>query len=50
MDIAEGSEILHTYGDLSDAELLSIYGFIDQMPPGMTNPHNEVTAITNFEI
>lgn len=31
-DIASGDEVLHTYGDLSDAQLLNLYGFIDQAP------------------
>lgn len=28
-DIKAGHEVLHSYGDLSDAELLTIYGFVD---------------------
>ncbi|KAG2432473.1 hypothetical protein HXX76_008818 [Chlamydomonas incerta] len=38
--IAEGEEVLHTYGNLSDAQLLQTYGFLDseddfaQLPDG----------------
>ena len=28
-----------SYGDLSDAQLLQTYGFVEDMP-GATNPHN----------
>jgi hypothetical protein len=36
--IAAGEPILHTYGDLSDAQLLQTYGFVQQL--GQANPHN----------
>lgn len=39
-DIAEGEEVLHTYGDLSDAQLLQTYGFVEAWGPGEGNPHN----------
>lgn len=32
MDIPAGSQILHTYGSLGDAQLLQTYGFIDICP------------------
>lgn len=38
-DIKFGNEVLHSYGDLSDAELLTIYGFVDSDD----NIHNNVT-------
>jgi hypothetical protein len=31
-DIPAGCQVLHTYGDLSDAQLLQTYGFIDAPP------------------
>ncbi|WIA41993.1 hypothetical protein OEZ86_009292 [Tetradesmus obliquus] len=31
-DIPAGTQVLHTYGDLSDAQLLQTYGFIDAPP------------------
>ncbi|GBF94957.1 hypothetical protein Rsub_07458 [Raphidocelis subcapitata] len=30
--IAAGEEVLHTYGDLSDAQLLQTYGFLESLP------------------
>ncbi len=36
--IKAGEEVLHTYGDLSDAQLLLTYGFVEQLPT--PNPHN----------
>lgn len=33
-DIPAGSEVLHSYGDLSDAALLQTYGFVDGQPSG----------------
>lgn len=36
--IPAGEEILHTYGDLSDAQLIQTYGFLEQLPA--PNPHN----------
>lgn len=39
-DIAAGEQVLHTYGDLSDAELLQIYGFVEDLAE--PNPHNRV--------
>jgi len=33
-DIPAGQEVLHTYGDLADAQLLQTYGFID-LPPAV---------------
>ncbi|GMH32228.1 hypothetical protein BSKO_00062 [Bryopsis sp. KO-2023] len=41
-DIKAGEEILHNYGDLSDSELLDIYGFVGSSDV-VTNPHNGVT-------
>jgi hypothetical protein len=56
--IPAGTQVLHTYGDLSDAQLLQTYGFIDIMPQQqqqqqqdesdneeqqlLANPHNYV--------
>ena len=34
VDIQAGQEILHTYGELPDAQLLSLYGFIDSASSG----------------
>ena len=42
-DIAAGEQILYCYGNLSDAELLRIYGFVET---GIANPHNYVTIST----
>eukprot|EP00210_Caulerpa_lentillifera_P005440 g5202.t1 len=39
-DIARGEEIVHSYGTLSDCELLRIYGFVS--PSDVINPHNEL--------
>lgn len=39
-DIAAGEEVLHTYGDLADAQLLQTYGFVEEWGPGEANPHN----------
>ncbi len=39
--IAAGEQVLHTYGDLSDAALLQTYGFVETLPPP-GNPHNHV--------
>lgn len=39
-----GQELLHSYGDLSDAELLSIFGFVDTMGVNFTNPHNKACS------
>jgi hypothetical protein len=36
--IPKGEEVLHTYGDLSDAQLLQTYGFVERLPGA--NPHN----------
>ena len=44
-DILSGSELLHSYGDLSDAQLLHIFGFVDTLNANFTNPHNEVSPI-----
>lgn len=33
---------MHTYGDLSDAELLNIFGFVDTLGTNFTNPNNLV--------
>uniref|UniRef100_A0A7R9VAF8 SET domain-containing protein n=1 Tax=Chlamydomonas euryale TaxID=1486919 RepID=A0A7R9VAF8_9CHLO len=39
-DIRAGEQVLHTYGDLSDAQLVQTYGFVDLGPggdPGMSD-------------
>jgi len=36
--IPAGEEVLHTYGELSDAQLLLTYGFLESLPT--PNPHN----------
>ncbi|KAK9833784.1 hypothetical protein WJX74_005732 [Apatococcus lobatus] len=41
-DIAKGGEILHSYGVLSDAQLLQTYGFVPNLPPGVSNPDNSL--------
>ncbi|KAK9818347.1 hypothetical protein WJX72_011060 [[Myrmecia] bisecta] len=43
-DIGAGEQVLHTYGTLSDAQLLQTYGFVEQHPAGYTNPHNFVNV------
>ena len=40
--ISKGEQLLHTYGDLSDAQLLQTYGFVEEFEPGYDNPHNFV--------
>ncbi|KAL0029185.1 hypothetical protein WJX79_001145 [Trebouxia sp. C0005] len=45
-DIAKGEQLLHTYGDLSDAQLLQTYGFVEDVEPGYDNPHNFVPVPT----
>ena len=45
-DIAKGEQLLHTYGDLSDAQLLQTYGFVEDFEPGYDNPHNFVPVPT----
>lgn len=37
-DIAAGEQILHSYGDLNDAQLLQTYGFVED--PARPNPQN----------
>ena len=41
-DIARGEQLLHSYGNLSDAETLETYGFVEDLPEGHRNPHNNV--------
>ena len=41
-DISKGEQLLHTYGDLSEAQLLQTYGFVEAFQPGYENPHNFV--------
>ena len=43
-DITSGAELLHTYGDLSDGELLNTFGFVDTLQSGFKNPHNKVMS------
>ena len=38
-DIAPGEEVLISYGDLSSADLLTAYGFVEE--PG-SNPHDSL--------
>ncbi|DBB01093.1 hypothetical protein WJX77_011966 [Trebouxia sp. C0004] len=45
-DISKGEQLLHTYGDLSDAQLLQTYGFVEDFEPGYDNPHNFVPVPT----
>ena len=50
-DISAGEEVLHTYGDLSDAELLQTYGFIEHLDEPANphhNPHNNVSVSMNL--
>jgi hypothetical protein len=44
-DIAAGEQVLYCYGNLSDAELLQIYGFVEA---GTENPYNYVTISTSL--
>jgi hypothetical protein len=44
-DIAADEEVLHTYGQLSDAQLLQTYGFIDASPSGPPSVQEGSTAI-----
>lgn len=37
--MAAGEQILHSYGDLSDAQLLQTYGFVED--PVRPNPFND---------
>lgn len=51
-DIAEGEQILHTYGELSDAQLLLTYGFVDieagvAAPPAAGNPSGQAPENPN---
>jgi hypothetical protein len=39
--VAPGEQVLHTYGDLSDAALLQTFGFVEELGEG-GNPHNQV--------
>ncbi len=39
-DIAAGEQLLHTYGNLSDAQLLQTYGFVEEFEEGYDNPQN----------
>lgn len=41
--IKTGEEVLISYGELSDAQLLQTYGFVEEHP-GFTNPHNFVAV------
>ena len=41
-----GQELLHTYGDLSDADLLGIYGFVEEPKRGKFNPFNTVSSLS----
>ncbi len=43
-DISRGEQLLHSYGNLSDAETLETYGFVEDLPDGHRNPHNNVTV------
>ena len=42
VDILGGTEVLHNYGDLGDADLLNIFGFVDTQGTQYANPHNKV--------
>ncbi len=48
-DIAAGEEVCISYGELSDAELLRVYGFVEARSEGTgaTNPHNFVRIQTS---
>lgn len=45
-DISKGEQLLHTYGDLSDAQLLQTYGFVEEIEDGFDNPHNFVPVLS----
>ena len=47
-DIKAGEEVCISYGQLSDAELLRIYGFVEARSEGTgaANPHNFVCIQT----
>jgi hypothetical protein len=40
----KGEQILHSYGDLSDAELLQTYGFVED-PAVCSNPCNNTAKL-----
>ncbi len=40
--IASGGEILHSYGRLSNAQLLLTYGFVPVLPEGVSNPNDRL--------
>ena len=42
-DVAAGEQILHTYGDLTDAQLLQTYGFVQD--PARPNPQNKTVRL-----
>ena len=44
-DINSGEELLHTYGDLSDGDLLLTFGFVDTLGTSYQNPHNKVAHL-----
>ncbi len=51
-DIAAGEEVCISYGNLSDAELLRIYGFVEEVSSSsgcsaVPNPHNFVSIRTD---
>ena len=41
--IKTGEEVLISYGELSDAQLLQTYGFVEEHP-GFINPWNFITV------
>ena len=54
-DIGKGQEVVHSYGDLGDAELLRVYGFLeglDQAPGRQPhNPHNRLAlAVATLQV
>ncbi|KAK9793181.1 hypothetical protein WJX73_007995 [Symbiochloris irregularis] len=49
-DIAAGEEVLYTYGDLSDAELLQTYGFIENLDPVPGQRHVNPNASVSVPI
>ncbi|EIE22761.1 SET domain-containing protein [Coccomyxa subellipsoidea C-169] len=46
--VAAGEQILHTYGDLSDAQLLQTYGFVED--PARPNRHNRNVRLPTSDL
>lgn len=47
-DICAGEEVLHSYGPLSDAQLLQTFGFVEFGDSAAANPHNTVHVASDL--